>query len=384
MDLRIVVSNKFLLFGSDAVNQLPEEIKMRGMSKGFVVTDKYLLEHGVSERVTDMLDDAELPYDIFCDIVPNPTIGNVQHCLKAFKASGADYIIAIGGGSPMDTAKAVSVIATNPEYEDVRSLEGNIRTKNPPVRVFAVPTTAGTATEVTQAVVITDEENRRKFISSNPSSVPNIAVVDPCMMESMPRELRAATGVDAFTHAVEALCSSRSWCCTDMYARTAIERICLSLIPSMDGDFEARTVMAEAQYIAGIAFSNAGLGLCHAMAHPLGAFYHIQHGVCNGVLLPYVMKYNASFTGDKYRDICRATDNHSLSKMSPIEFRELAIKTVREFFVRAGMPTKLSELGVSLKDIPALAASAKEDETILTNPRTPSIRDIEALYREAF
>jgi len=384
MDLRVVVSNKYLLFGSDAVRQLPEEIRMRGMKKGFVVTDKFLVEHGIAARVTDMLDAAELDYEIFSDIVPNPTITNVLHCLNTYKNSGADYIIAIGGGSPMDTAKAVSVIATNPEYEDVRSMEGNIRSKNPSVRIFAIPTTAGTATEVTQAVVITDEENRRKFISSNPSSVPDIAVVDPCMMESMPRELRAATGVDAFTHAVEALCSSRGWCCTDMYARTAIERICGSLVASLDGDFEARTVMAEAQYIAGIAFSNAGLGLCHAMAHPLGGFYHIQHGVCCGVLLPYVMKYNACFTGDKYKAICRATDNHALSQMRQMEYRNLAIDSVRKFFAKVGMPTRLGDLGVKLEDIPALADSALKDETILTNPRTPSKTDIVALYREAY
>ncbi len=383
MELKVVKSNKYLLFGRGAVEYIPEAVAQRGLKRGFVVTDAFLLEHGVAAKVTNGLDRAGAPYSLFSDIVPNPTIENVRSCLAAFQQSGADYIVAVGGGSPIDTAKAVSVIAANPELSDVRSLEGRIGTKNPPVRTFAVPTTAGTATEVTDAVVITDTELRRKFISINPASVPNIAVVDPVMMESMPRELRAATGADALTHAIEALCSKNAWSCTDMYARTAIEAIFKYLPASLDGDGEARLHMAEAQYVAGMAFSNAGLGLCHAMSHPLGAVCHVQHGAANAVLLPHVMRFNAGATGDKFKVICRAADIHGLSSMSAAEARERAIDSVAGLMRKLGLPGTLRELGVKLGDFRALAGEAMKDATITDNPRDPSPDDVEKVYKSA-
>ena len=379
-----MILNETSYFGPGAVGEIPGEIRTRGLKKSFIVTDKDLVRFKVVDRVTDVLAHAGFPYEVFDDIQPNPTIENVQQAVEAFKKSGADHLIAIGGGSAIDTAKAVGIIIANPEHADVRSLEGPVVTRNKALPVIAVPTTAGTAAEVTINYVITDTQRRRKFVCVDPHDIPVVAVVDSQMMSSMPKGLTAATGMDALTHAIEGYITKGAWELTDMLHLKAIEIIGRNLRGAVDNTPEGRQGMALGQYVAGMGFSNVGLGIVHSMAHPLGAFYGTPHGVANAVLLPYVMQYNAPATGEKYREIARALGVQNVDGMSQDEYRRAAVEAVRKLSLDVKIPENLSQIGVKREDLPALAESAFADVCTGGNPRDTSVAEILEIYETAF
>lgn len=379
------MANRFVLnetsyHGSGAIQEIAHEIKGRGFKKCFVCSDPDLLKFGVTKKVTDVLDGAGIPYDIYSEIKPNPTVENVKSGVAAFKASGADCIVAVGGGSSMDTAKAIGIIIENPEFEDVVSLEGVAPTKNKCVPIIAVPTTAGTAAEVTINYVITDTENNRKMVCVDPKDIPVIAVVDPDMMSTMPKGLTAATGMDALTHAIEGYITKGAWELSDMFHLKAIEIIASGLRGAVENTPEGREKMALGQYVAGMGFSNVGLGLVHSMAHPLGAVYDTPHGVANAIILPTVMEYNAPATGEKYRDIAKAMGVDGVDDMSLAEARKAAVDAVRQLGADVGIPADLKEI-VKDEDVDFLAQSAYDDACRPGNPRDTSVEEIKALYR---
>ena len=377
--------NKFMLnetsyHGAGAISAIPAEIKARGFNKVFVATDPDLIKFGISKKVTDLLDAEGIAYSVFSDIKPNPTIENVQNGVEAFKAAGADCIVAIGGGSSMDTAKAIGIIITNPEYADVRSLEGVAPTKNPCVPTIAVPTTAGTAAEVTINYVITDVEKKRKFVCVDAHDIPAVAVVDPDMMSSMPAALTAATGMDALTHAIEGYITRGAWELSDMFHIKAIEIIARSLRGAVANTAEGREGMALGQYVAGMGFSNVGLGVDHSMAHTLSAYYDMPHGKACATLLPAVMAYNAEATGEKYREIARAMGVKGVDEMTQEEYRAAAVEAVRQLAEDVGIVTSLKGVAKE-EDIHQMSVDAYNDACRPGNPKDTSVEDIEALYR---
>ena len=381
----LFMSNRFVLnetsyHGAGAINDIAPEVKGRGFKKCFVCSDPDLIKFGVTKKVTDVLDEASIPYEIYSEIKPNPTVENVKSGVAAFKASGADCIIAIGGGSSMDTAKAIGIIIKNPDFEDVVSLEGVAPTTNKCVPIIAVPTTAGTAAEVTINYVITDTEKNRKMVCVDPKDIPIIAVVDPDMMSTMPKGLTAATGMDALTHAIEGYITKGAWELSDMFHLKAIEIIAANLRGAVENTAEGRKQMALGQYIAGMGFSNVGLGLVHSMAHPLGAVYDTPHGVANAIILPTVMEYNAPSTGEKYRDIAKAMGVKGVDDMSLEEARKAAVAAVKQLGSDVGIPADLSEI-VKDEDVDFLAQSAYDDACRPGNPRDTSVEEIKALYR---
>ena len=380
------MANRFVLnersyHGKGAIQEIANEAKGRGFQKAFVCSDPDLLKFGVTKKVTDVLEAAGLDYEIYSNIKANPTIENVQTGVAAFEKSGADYLIAIGGGSSMDTAKAIGIIAANPEFADVRSLEGVADTKNPAKPIIAVPTTAGTAAEVTINYVITDAEKNRKMVCVDPHDIPVVAIVDPDMMSSMPKGLTAATGMDALTHAIEGYITKGAWELSDMFHLKAIEIISRSLRGAVENTPEGREGMALGQYVAGMGFSNVGLGIVHSMAHPLGALYDTPHGVANAIILPTVMEYNAPATGEKYREIARAMGVKGVDEMSQEEYRKAAIDAVRQLSKDVGIPEDLKDI-VKEADIPFLAESAYADACRPGNPRDTSVEEIAQLYRK--
>ena len=375
-----IVLNTISYHGKGAIGEIPNELNARGYKHAFVCSDPDLVRFGVTKKVTDLLDAAKIPYTLYSDIKPNPTIENVQHGVAAYNASGADCIVAIGGGSSMDTAKAIGIIANNPEFADVRSLEGVAPTKKHAVFTIAVPTTAGTAAEVTINSVITDVEKKRKFVCVDTNDIPEIAVVDPDMMASMPKGLTAATGMDALTHAIEGYITKAAWTMTDMFHLKAIELISRYLRASVAGEPEGREGMALAQYIAGQGFSNVGLGIVHSMAHGLGALYDTPHGVANAIILPTVMAYNAPATGDKYRDIAKAMGVKGTEGMTIEEARKAAIEAVRQLASDVGIPVNLKGI-LHEEDVQFLAESAYADACRPGNPRDTSVEEIAELYR---
>ena len=379
------MANRFVLnetsyHGSGAINEIATEAEARGFKKAFVCSDPDLVKFNVTKKVTDILDEAGLDYEVYSEIKPNPTIENVQTGVAAFKSSGADYLIAIGGGSSMDTAKAIGIIITNPEFEDVRSLEGVAPTKNPCVPIFAVPTTAGTAAEVTINYVITDVEKKRKFVCVDVHDIPVVAFVDPDMMSSMPKGLTASTGMDALTHAIEGYTTLGAWELSDMFHLKAIEIIARSLRGAVENTPEGREDTALGQYVAGMGFSNVGLGIVHSMAHALGAVYDTPHGVANAILLPSIMEYNAPETGEKYRYIAQAMGVEGTENMSQEEYRKAAVDAVRQLSIDVGIPQDLKEI-VREEDIPFLAQSAFDDACKPGNPKDASLEDIIELYK---
>ena len=378
------MANRFVLnetsyHGKGAIKEIATEINARGFKKAFVCSDPDLIKFGVTKKVTDILDDAKIAYELFSDIKANPTIENVQAGVEAFKKSGADCIVAIGGGSSMDTAKAVGIIIENPEFADVRSLEGVAPTKNKCTPIIAVPTTAGTAAEVTINYVITDAEKNRKMVCVDVHDIPVVAVVDPDMMASMPKGLTAATGMDALTHAIEGYITGGAWEMSDMFHIKAIEIIAKSLRGAVENTDEGREGMALGQYIAGMGFSNVGLGIVHSMAHPLGALYDTPHGVANAIILPTVMEYNAPATGEKYRDIAKAMGVDGVDVMSLEDARKAAIDAVKKLSADVGIPADLKEI-VKAEDIDFLAQSAFDDACRPGNPRETSVAEIKELY----
>lgn len=380
------MSNRFILnevayHGPGAVKEIAAEAKGRGFSKAFVCSDPDLVKFGVTKKVLDVLENDGLSYEVYSNIKANPTIENVQAGVEAFKASGADYIIAVGGGSSMDTAKAVGIIIANPDFADVRSLEGVAPTTNKSVPIFAVPTTAGTAAEVTINYVITDVEKNRKMVCVDPKDIPVVAFVDPDMMSSMPKGLTAATGMDALTHAIEGYITAGAWELSDMFHLKAIEIIARSLRDAVDNTPKGREDMALGQYIAGMGFSNVGLGIVHSMAHPLGALYDTPHGVANAIILPTVMEYNAPATGDKYKYIAQAMGVKDTESMSVEEYRKAAVDAVRKLSQDVGIPADLKEI-VKEEDIPFLAQSAYDDACRPGNPRETSVEEITELYKK--
>ncbi len=381
-----IVLNETSYYGAGCRSVIADEVRKRGFSKALLVTDKDLIRFGVAEKIEEVLRNADIPYEIFSDLKANPTITNVKNGVAAFKAAGADFIIALGGGSSIDTAKAVGIVVNNPEFADVRSLEGTAATKHRAVPTFAIPTTAGTAAEVTINYVITDEEARKKMVCVDPNDIPMCAIIDCELMYSMPKGLTAATGMDALTHAIESYITPGAWTMSDMFEMKAIELIARHLKNAVDNgtDTAAREGMAEAQYIAGMGFSNVGLGIVHSMAHPLGAFYDTPHGVANALLLPYVMEYNAeSLARPKYLDIARAMGVDTTG-MSVDEGVAAAIGAVRALSLSIGIPQRLHEIGVKREDIPALAVAAFNDVCTGGNPRPTSVEDIAALYETAY
>ena len=374
------VLNETSYHGSGAINAIADEMKARGFNKAFVASDPDLIKFGVTKKVLDVLENANLEYVLFSDIKPNPTIENVQAGVDAYKASGANVIVAVGGGSSIDTAKAIGIIITNPEFADVRSLEGVAPTKNKCVPIIAVPTTAGTAAEVTINYVITDAENNRKMVCVDVHDIPVVAVVDPDMMETMPKGLTAATGMDALTHAIEGYITKGAWELSDMFHLKAIEIIARSLRGAVENTKEGRLDMALGQYVAGMGFSNVGLGIVHSMAHPLGALYDTPHGIANAIILPTVMEYNAPVTGDKYKYIAIAMGVKGVEVMNEEEYRAAAIDAVKKLASDVGIPATLKGI-VKEEDIPFLAESAYNDACRPGNPKDTSIEDITALYK---
>lgn len=379
------MANRFVLnetsyHGSGAIKSIADEAIGRGFKKAFVCSDPDLIKFGVTKKVTDVLDGAGLVYEIYSNIKPNPTIENVQTGVEAFKKSGADYIIAIGGGSSMDTAKAIGIIIKNPEFADVVSLEGVAPTKNKAVPIIAVPTTAGTAAEVTINYVITDSAKNRKMVCVDVHDIPVVAIVDPDMMSSMPKGLTAATGMDALTHAIEGYITAGAWELSDMFHLKAIEIISKHLRGAVDNTPEGREGMALGQYIAGMGFSNVGLGIVHSMAHPLGALYDTPHGVANAIILPTVMEYNAEATGDKYKYIAKAMGVEGTENMTVEEYRKAAVDAVKQLSQDVGIPADLKEI-VKEEDIPFLAQSAYDDACRPGNPKETSVEDITKLYK---
>lgn len=378
------MANRFVLnetsyHGAGAIASIADEAKGRGFQKAFVCSDPDLIKFGVTKKVLDVLDAAKLAYEVYSNIKPNPTIENVQAGVEAFKASGADYIIAIGGGSSMDTAKAVGIIINNPEFADVRSLEGVADTKNKCVPIIAVPTTAGTAAEVTINYVITDVEKNRKMVCVDPHDIPVVAVIDPDMMSSMPKGLTAATGMDALTHAIEGYITAGAWELSDMFHLKAIEIIARSLRGAVENTPEGREGMALGQYVAGMGFSNVGLGIVHSMAHPLGALYDTPHGIANAIILPTVMEYNAEATGDKYKYIAQAMGVEGTESMTVEQYRKAAVDAVKKLSMDVGIPDNLKDI-VKKEDIPFLAQSAYDDACRPGNPKDTSVEDITKLY----
>ena len=374
------VLNETSYHGKGAIESIVTEARGRGFKKAFVCSDPDLIKFGVTQKVTDILTREGLDFEIYSEIKPNPTIENVQHGVAAFKKSGADYLIAIGGGSSMDTAKAIGIIIANPEHEDVRSLEGAVATKNKCVPIIAVPTTAGTAAEVTINYVITDAEKNRKMVCVDVHDIPVVAVVDPDMMSSMPKGLTAATGMDALTHAIEGYITKGAWAMSDMFHLKAIEIISKSLRGAVENTPEGREGMALGQYVAGMGFSNVGLGIVHSMAHPLGALYDTPHGVANAIILPTVMEYNAPATGEKYRDIAKAMGVEGTENMSVDEYRKAAVDAVRQLAKDVGIPADLKEI-VKPEDVEFLAQSAYDDACRPGNPRDTSVAELAELYR---
>lgn len=378
-----MILNETAWFGRGSIAVLTDEVARRGYRKALIVTDKNLAQCGTVEQVTRKMDAAGLTWDLFAGAIPNPTIAVVQEGLRVFQHSGADYLIAIGGGSPQDTAKAIGIISNNPEFADVRSLEGLSPTRQPSVPIMAIPTTAGTAAEVTINYVITDEDKRRKFVCVDPHDIPQVAFIDADMMDGMPPALKAATGVDALTHAIEGYITRAAWALTDALHIKAIEIIAGALRDSVAGDRQAGEAMALGQYIAGMGFSNVGLGLVHGMAHPLGAFYNTPHGVANAILLPHVMRYNANFSSEKFRDIARAM-GENVEGLSLEQARQSAVEAVFHLNRDVGIPLHLRDVGVRIEDIPALAQAAFDDVCTGGNPREASLADIVALYHTAW
>lgn len=381
MTVNRMILNETAYFGKGAIANIPNEIKARGFQKVMVITDKDLIKFEVATKVTQLLADANVAYEIYDGIVPNPTIENVKAGVAAIQAAQADCIVAIGGGSPIDTAKAIGIIVTNPEFSDVLSLEGVAETKNPCLPILAVPTTSGTAAEVTINYVITDAQNQRKFVCVDPHDIPIVAFIDSDMMLGMPKGLAAATGMDAMTHAIEGYITQGAWEMSDMLHIKAIEIIGRSLQASVDGDEKAREEMALGQYIAGMGFSNVGLGLVHGMAHPLSAWYNVPHGVACAALLPTVMKYNKDFTGEKYRDIARVLGVANVDDLTIEEARDAACQSIEDLSKAVGIPATISELGVEEKDLPAIAKDAFRDVCTPGNPRVATLEEIIELYQ---
>ena len=375
-----IVLNTVSYHGKGAIGNIVPELAARGFQKAFVCSDPDLIRFNVTKKVTDLLDAAGFAYEVYSDIKPNPTIENVQTGVAAFRKSGADCIVAIGGGSSMDTAKAIGVIIENPEFADVRSLEGVAPTKKHAVFTIAVPTTAGTAAEVTINYVITDVEKKRKFVCVDTNDIPEVAVIDPDMMASMPKGLTAATGMDALTHAIEGYTTKAAWEMTDMFHLKAIELIARHLRGAVENTAEGREGMALAQYVAGMGFSNVGLGIVHSMAHGLGALYDTPHGVANAIILPVVMEYNAPYTGEKYREIARAMGVEGVDAMTQEEYRKAACDAVRKLGQEVGIPADLKAI-VKDEDVQVLAESAFADACRPGNPRDTSVEEIAALYR---
>ncbi len=381
-----IILNETSYFGAGSRNMIAEEAKRRGFKKAFFVTDKDLIRFGIAAEITKVFEENHIPYELYSEVKANPTIANVQNGVAAYKASGADFIVALGGGSAIDTAKGVGIVVNNPEFGDVKSLEGTAATKHKAVPTFALPTTAGTAAEVTINYVIIDEEAKKKMVCVDPNDIPAVAIVDPELMYSMPKGLTAATGMDALTHAIESYLTPGAWAMSDMFELKAIEMIAQNLKAAVDNgqNKKAREAMAQAQYIAGMGFSNVGLGIVHSMAHPLGAFYDTPHGVANALLLPYVMEYNAeSPASGKYIYIAGAMGVDTTG-MTPREGITAAIEAVKALSLSIGIPQKLHELHVKREDIPALAIAAFNDVCTGGNPRPTSVEEIEALYRKAY
>lgn len=383
------MANRFILnetsyHGAGAIKEIVTEVKSRGFSKGLIVTDADLVKFGVVKKVTDLLDEAKLPYEIYDKVKANPSVAVVQGGVEAFKAAGADYLIAIGGGSPQDTGKGIGIIINNPEFADVVSLEGVADTKVKAVPMIAVATTAGTAAETTINYVITDEEKRRKFVCVDPHDIPVVAVVDPDMMSSMPKGLSASTGLDALTHAIEGYTTLGAWELADTLNLKAIELISRSLRAAVENDPKGREDMALGQYVTGMAFSNVGLGVVHGMAHPLSAFYGTPHGVANAVLLPYVMEFNKDFTGEKFREIARVMGVEGVDDMNQEEYRNAAITAVRQLSLDVDIPQTLHEIGVKEEDLEDLARAAMADVCTGGNPRPCTFETVLEVYKTAF
>lgn len=379
------MANRFVLnetsyHGKGAINAVVEEIQARNAKKAFVCSDPDLVKFNVTAKVTNLLEKANIPFELYTNIKPNPTIENVQTGVKAFKNSNADIIVAVGGGSSMDTAKAIAIIATNPEFADVRSLEGVAPTKNKCAPIIAVPTTAGTAAEVTINYVITDEEKNRKMVCVDVHDIPVVAVVDPDMMSTMPASLTAATGMDALTHAIEGYVTKGAWELSDMFHLKAIEIIARSLEAAVADKEEGRKDMALGQYVAGMGFSNVGLGIVHSMAHPLGALYDTPHGIANAIILPTVMEYNADATDEKYRDIAKAMGVKNVDDISLADARTAAVNAVKRLSKAVGIPTTLKGI-VKEEDLDFLSESAYADACRPGNPKDTSVADIKALYK---
>lgn len=376
-----MILNETSYFGKGAIKEIVPEFQKRGFNKAVVITDKTLMELGVATKVTDLLDSAEINYAVYDEVLPNPTISNVQEAVEFVEKEEADCIIAVGGGSPIDLAKGVGIIVRNPEFSDVISLEGVADTKNPSLPILAVPTTSGTAAEVTINYVITDEKNSRKFVCVDPHDIPVASFVDSDMMMGMPKALAAATGMDALTHAIEGYITQGAWEMTDMLHLEAIRMIGKSLRASVNGNQKAREDMALAQYIAGMGFSNVGLGLVHGMAHPLSAWYDIAHGVACASILPTVMEYNKEFTGEKYRNIAVALGVEGASDMALDEVRDAAVQAVQQLSTDVGIPTSITELGAKEEDLEQIAEDALKDVTTGGNPRETNAEEILELYK---
>lgn len=381
----VIMANRFILnetsyHGDGAIKEIATEAKARGFKKAFICSDPDLVKFGVTQKVIDVLSENNMEYELYSNIKPNPTIENVQTGVEAFKKAGTDYLIAIGGGSSMDTAKAIGIVINNPEFADIRSLEGVANTKNKSVPILAVPTTAGTAAEVTINYVITDAEKNRKMVCVDPHDIPVVAFVDPGMMSSMPKGLTAATGMDALTHAIEGYITAGAWELSDMFHLKAIEIISRSLRGAVENTPEGREGMALGQYVAGMGFSNVGLGIVHSMAHPLGALYDTPHGIANAIILPTVMEYNAEATGEKYRDIAKAMGVNGTDGMTQEEYRKAAVDAVKQLSSDVGIPANLKDI-VKEEDIPFLAQSAYDDACRPGNPKETSVEDITMLYK---
>ena len=379
-----MILNETSYHGKDAIREIPAEAKKRGFRHALIVTDKDLVRFEVVKKVTDLLEEAGLAYTVFDAVKANPSVEVVKAGIRAFRTAGADYLIAIGGGSPIDTAKGIGIIINNPEYADVVSLEGAVDTKKPSVPIIAVPTTAGTAAETTINYVITDEAKRRKFVCVDPHDIPVVAVVDPAKMSSMPRGLTAATGMDALTHAIEGYTTLAAWELPDALNLLAVKIIARSLRSAVKNEPQGREDMALGQYVTGMAFSNVGLGVVHGMAHPLSAFYDTPHGVANAVLLPYVMEFNKDYTGEKFREIARAMGVQGVDTMSPEEYRAAAINAVRQLSLDIGIPQTLSEIGVKKEDLSDLAHAAMADVCTGGNPRPCTYELVLGVYEKAF
>jgi lactaldehyde reductase len=381
-----MILNETSYFGAGCRESIAVEAARRGFKKAFFVTDKDLIRFKVADKVIEVFEKNNIPYEVFSDVKANPTIANVQSGVEAFKASGADFIVALGGGSAIDTAKGIGIVFNNPDFADVKSLEGVADTKQKAVPTFALPTTAGTAAEVTINYVIIDEEKKKKMVCVDPNDIPAVAIVDPELMYSMPKGLTAATGMDALTHAIESYITPGAWVMSDMLELKAIEMIAANLKNAVDNgnDPVAREAMSQAQYIAGMGFSNVGLGIVHSMAHPLGAHYDTPHGVANALLLPYVMQYNAeSPAAPKYIEIAKAMGVDTTG-MTIEEGVKAAVEAVKQLSLSIGIPQKLNEIGVRKEDLHQLANDAFNDVCTGGNPRPTSIEDIEALYNEAY